>query len=555
MIPFDEARRAVHYPEDRRHYVWLRPQILAALCIIVIFPVAAAWLQFLVLGLPPNPVYPLIDPTRPSTPHGFPGWLRLVHFTNFFFVMLLVRSGLSILFDHPRLYFTDHCTPGQEWMRFTPTQVPTNRVWTAKDDARYISPLLALPGYRHSVGMARSWHFLSVFGYLLTAIIWTALLLSTDQWKRVVPSSWDVLPQAWNVFVHYCTFHLPAEPDGFYYYNPLQKLTYFGVIFFMAPAALLTGLAMSPAVDNHFKWYARVFGGRQTARSLHFGVLVGYLVFLIIHVGLVIYTGFVRNMNHIVLNQDNASPQGMLIGLVVLAGVVLCWVAAHYTAWTFPRQVQRLDAAIGAPVRVFLLNWLKPSEHYSRNEISPHFWPNGKMPTSDKWKNLAANQFKDFRLEIGGLVERPVSLSLEELRKLAEDEHISMHHCIQGWSGIAQWRGVPMAKVIELVKPKPEARVVVFFSFGDSLYGGFYYDTQTLENILKPECLLAYEMNDKPLPEVYGAPLRLRVENQLGYKMVKWIERIEFVRSEKEIGQGHGGKNEEDEYYDLVPNI
>jgi DMSO/TMAO reductase YedYZ molybdopterin-dependent catalytic subunit len=73
--------------------------------------------------------------------------------------------------------------------------------------------------------------------------------------------------------------------------------------------------------------------------------------------------------------------------------------------------------------------------------------------------------------------------------------------------------------------------------------------------VLKPQCLLASEMNDQPLPEVYGAPLRLRVENQLGYKMVKWIERIEFVESEKKLGAGEGGKNEDDEYFDLLPNI
>ena len=88
------------------------------------------------------------------------------------------------------------------------------------------------------------------------------------------------------------------------------------------------------------------------------------------------------------------------------------------------------------------------------------------------------------------------------------------------------------------MRPKPEAKVVAFFSFGEALYGGAYYDTQSLENVLKAECLLASQMNGQPLPEVYGAPLRLRVENQLGYKMVKWIERIEFIESEEAVGRG-----------------
>jgi DMSO/TMAO reductase YedYZ molybdopterin-dependent catalytic subunit len=130
-----------------------------------------------------------------------------------------------------------------------------------------------------------------------------------------------------------------------------------------------------------------------------------------------------------------------------------------------------------------------------------------------------------------------------------------MHHCIQGWSGIAKWGGIPMRRLIELVRPKAEAQVVAFFSFGEALYGGPYYDTQSLENVLKAQCLLATRMNGDPLSEVYGAPLRLRVENQLGYKMVKWIERIEFIQSEKLLGAGEGGKNEDDEFFDLSPNI
>src|SRR6185295_12655084 len=82
-----------------------------------------------------------------------------------------------------------------------------------------------------------------------------------------------------------------------------------------------------------------------------------------------------------------------------------------------------------------------------------------------------------------------------------------------------------------------------------------YYDTQSLDNLLKPQSLLASYMNGRPLAEVFGAPLRLRVENQPGYKMVKWIERIEFIESEKMLGKGEGGKNEDDEYFDLLPNI
>jgi DMSO/TMAO reductase YedYZ molybdopterin-dependent catalytic subunit len=158
-------------------------------------------------------------------------------------------------------------------------------------------------------------------------------------------------------------------------------------------------------------------------------------------------------------------------------------------------------------------------------------------------------------LKIDGLVENPLELSLEQLRALGKEEYISMHHCIQGWSGIAQWGGLPFKRLIEIVKPKPEAKVVAFYSYGDGLYGGEYYDTQRIKTALEARCFLAYEMNQVPLPNEYGAPLRLRVENQLGYKMVKWIERIEFVETEKALGKGEGGKNEDDEYFDILPNI
>jgi DMSO/TMAO reductase YedYZ molybdopterin-dependent catalytic subunit len=120
--------------------------------------------------------------------------------------------------------------------------------------------------------------------------------------------------------------------------------------------------------------------------------------------------------------------------------------------------------------------------------------------------------FKDYKLKIGGLVENPADLSLQELRALGDQETVTMHHCIQGWSGIAQWRGILMRRLIEHVKPQAGARAIAFYSFGPALFGGGYYETQDLYNAMKAECLLALEMNGQPLPAVYGAPLRMRVE-------------------------------------------
>jgi thiosulfate reductase cytochrome b subunit len=426
-------------------------------------------------------------------------------------------------------------------------------MWTAKEDARYISPIAGLPGYRHTIGIARVWHFLTVPFFLLNGIIFIILLFTTNQWKRLVPVSWKIFPDSWNVFVHYATFNMPVEPNGFYHFNALQQLTYFGVVFLLGPLAMLTGMAMSPAIENRFHWYPKLFGNRQSARSIHFLIMIAYLVFIIIHVSMVAATGLFRNMNHIVTNTDSPSNfSGLSIGVGIVFGTIAFCFLAHWLSWRKQRWLQHLQAFINGNIWRVSFNRLKPKPYFQKKDISPYFWPNGKLPTSPEWNNMIKNDFKDYKLKIGGLVENPVELSLEDLKNMEKEQNITMHHCIQGWSGIAEWGGISLSRIIELVKPAASVTTVAFYSFGEGLYGGSYYDTNTLDNCLKPQSILAWEMNYKPLPLVHGAPLRLRIENQLGYKMVKWISSIEFVETYKNIGKGQGGKNEDDEYFDLL---
>lgn len=523
--------------------------------------VAAAYIQWAAFGLPALNSAATMTPETAVGPFGFPAWLRITHYVNFFFIILLVRSGLQILMDHPRLYWNVHCTPGTEWLRFTPIEVPKDRVWTAKDDSRYISPWIGLPGYRHTIGMARHWHFLSVLFWVANGIVYAVLLFATGHWRRLVPESWQIIPDAWAFFVDYATFHLPPEPNTFYHYNALQQLAYFGVVFVLAPLAILTGPSMSPALTNRFKWYPELPGNRQVGRSLHFLVMCAFVVFLIGHVAMVAITGLVRNMNHIVTGTDDIVLAGVYLGVLGIAVIAAVNILANWLAWRRPRLVQHVAKALVSPVMSMLLNRGAPQAEFQREDISPFLWANGKMPTSEEWTTLADGDFKNYRLKVNGLVENPVELSLDELRAMDSKTQITLHHCIQGWSGIAAWTGLPMGDLIRIVKPQPNAKAVVFHSFGDgvALHDGVedirYYDSLSMENAENPQTLLAYEMNYEPLAQLHGAPLRLRVENQLGFKMVKWIRSIEFVDRVRSVGEGEGGFAEDYEYFGELANI
>jgi DMSO/TMAO reductase YedYZ molybdopterin-dependent catalytic subunit/thiosulfate reductase cytochrome b subunit len=527
---------------------------LLVLILMIGFPVAAAYMQWAVFGLPTVQASPQVV-SEAASPSGFPAWLRITHYVNFFLLILLVRSGLQILMDHPRLYWNVHCTPGSDWLRLTPIDVPTDRVWTANDDNRHLSPWIGLPGYRHTVGMARHWHFFSVLFWVGNGLIFTVLLFGTGQWRRLVPASWSVVPDAWAIFVHYATFHLPPEPNGFYHYNALQQLSYFAVVFVLAPLAIVTGPSMSPAFTNRFPWYPELPGNRQIGRSLHFLVMCAFVIFIIGHVAMVILTGFARNMNHIVVGTDDAQGIGAFLGLVGIGVVIAANAVANWMSWRYPRAIQHAAQSTVTPMMEFLLDRAAPIAEFRREDISPYFWANGKVPTSEEWKALAANGFRDYRLKVGGLVENPVELSLAEIRALGKKTQITLHHCIQGWSGIAEWGGLPLEELIKAVRPQAKAGAVIFYSFGEGAEGGPYYDSHSLANLMHPQSLLAYEMNGAALGALHGAPLRLRVENQLGFKMVKWIRAIEFVENHRSVGKGEGGYKEDHNYFGELANI
>jgi sulfoxide reductase catalytic subunit YedY len=162
---------------------------------------------------------------------------------------------------------------------------------------------------------------------------------------------------------------------------------------------------------------------------------------------------------------------------------------------------------------------------------------------------LIEGGFADYRLRVYGLVENATTLSFAEIKQMPKQEQITEHFCIQGWSGVAKWGGVPMRRVLDIVKPTPEARYAVFYSLSEGSAGGGYYDVHKIANMRHDLTILAYEMNGAPLSVLHGAPLRLRCENELGFKMVKWIAAIEFVADFAHLGAGQGGYNEDHEFY------
>lgn len=182
------------------------------------------------------------------------------------------------------------------------------------------------------------------------------------------------------------------------------------------------------------------------------------------------------------------------------------------------------------------------AHEYSEADIAPSFRANGSInPQTPEYLALSANQFRDWRLSVGGLVRKPFALSLDELRVLPARTQITRHDCVEGWSAIGKWTGPLLGPLLERAGVEPAARFVVFRCL-DNLGGvGNYYESIALEDAYHPQTILAHTLNDKPLPIANGAPLRVRLERMLGYKMAKYLVGIDLVESLEGIEGGKGG--------------
>jgi DMSO/TMAO reductase YedYZ molybdopterin-dependent catalytic subunit len=181
------------------------------------------------------------------------------------------------------------------------------------------------------------------------------------------------------------------------------------------------------------------------------------------------------------------------------------------------------------------------AREYSVADISPTFRANGNRDIDTPFYEAAkASNFADWRLDVRGLVERPLSLSMDDIRALPQRTQITRHDCVEGWSAIGQWTGPQLGPILETAGLKPDAPFIVFRcadSFGDAQY----YESCDLDDATHPQTILAHMLNGEPLPVKNGAPLRMRIERQLGYKQAKYVNGIEAVASLGHIAGGQGG--------------
>jgi DMSO/TMAO reductase YedYZ molybdopterin-dependent catalytic subunit len=237
--------------------------------------------------------------------------------------------------------------------------------------------------------------------------------------------------------------------------------------------------------------------------------------------------------------------RGWLKGGAALAGL---WLAACDRANQNPAAASVLRGAEGLTRRAqrLVVNRKALAREFTLADISRDFRANGSIdPPDADYRALVASGFSDWKLVIDGLVDHPLALSLADLRELPSRTQITRHDCVEGWSSIGQWTGAKLEPLLARAGLKPEARYLVFHCYDtlDETAGdnGRYYESIDLIDAHHPQTILAYEMNGAPLAVPHGAPLRLRVERQLGYKHAKYIRRIEAVADFAHIGSGRGG--------------
>ncbi|UFS58747.1 cytochrome b/b6 domain-containing protein [Subtercola endophyticus] len=275
---------------------WIVPVALAALAVIVVFAnvfrSSPAGASFLI-------DYPGESGLPAGSPVGFPAWLQWQHFLNAFFLLFIVRTGWQVrTTKRPRAYWTRNNSG------LVKTKNPPVRI--------------SLPLWLH-LSMDSLW--------VVNGIVFFALIFATGQWVRIVPTNWNIFPNAISAGIQYASLNWPTE-DGWVNYNALQTLSYFFIVFIAAPLALLTGIRMAPGLAARFHSIEKAYP-ITAARAVHFPVMIAFVVFVIVHVTLVLATGALRNLNHMYAGRDDQSWWGFGIFAASIVVMALAWVAAR----------------------------------------------------------------------------------------------------------------------------------------------------------------------------------------------------------------------------------
>ena len=195
------------------------------------------------------------------------------------------------------------------------------------------------------------------------------------------------------------------------------------------------------------------------------------------------------------------------------------------------------------------------AREYTRADLSPTFRPNGtRLPPGEAYAAHAAKGFADGRVAVTGLVARPLSLSMADIRGMPQRTQITRHDCVEGWSAIGEWTGVQLSRILAAAGARDSARYIVF-RCADRIGDALYYESCDMVDALHPQTMLAWALNRQILPIANGAPLRLRIERQLGYKHAKYVNAIEAVASLDGIGAGKGGYWEDRVDYEWYAGI
>ncbi len=293
------SRTTIKTARPRNKWAKLVAAIIAAVVALAAVVLVAQWIRTLPAVQDFLKTYPGQVELPAAAPVGLPAWLGWQHFLNGFFLVLIIRSGWLV---------RTTAKPKEHWTRNN-----TGLIRTQGKPAKISLNL---------------WFHLSLDAlWFLNGIIFVILLLATGQWMRIVPTSWEVIPNAVSTAIQYASLNWPTE-NGWVNYNSLQVLAYFSIIFIAAPLAVATGLRMSGAWPKNATTLNQIYP-IELARRVHFPVMVYFVCFLVVHVALVFTTGALKNLNHMYAANDGAGWTGFWIFAASLAVMIAAWFLAR----------------------------------------------------------------------------------------------------------------------------------------------------------------------------------------------------------------------------------